>query len=757
MQRADFIRSVAYDGLLRRYGVDFKLEGKSGTLGGKEPFSVAVHPNGDRIAVGFNDSTAVEVYRAKDLQRLFAADTADVANGNLLAVAWSADGARLYASGGYQDAQQAVPVRIWDQAGRGKGRDVAVARDTIMELLPCRDKIAVGTQDPAFGLISLDGKKLVWQESAIADMRDKRRSNFTVSSDGGQVRFGLGIGDDRPVLFDLAAGRLTDQPQPAAGLAEPDTTSLKLSDWENDYAPKLNGKPLALEEHEPARSVAIAPGGDRFVLGAEYLIRAYDKTGKELWSKPGPGPAWGVNIPRDGKFVVAAYRDGTIRWLRLSDGEEVLALFVNAKTREWVLWTPQGYYASSVTGDQDIGWQLNKGWDQAGEFVTAAQLKKHFYRPNVIKRAFDLADSGAAVREAGLSGFKLADLTNHTPPKFRIADPGDKSRADRSPVSVKLELAATDDPVTGFDVKVNGRQVTPRAVRDLPLTTESQIRPLNIPLEKGENHIQVTAHNKVGDSVQDLLVYLDREGVLDKKGKLFILAIGVDKYPKFDSIHWLHYAAADARLMLDTLTKKAGPLHTEVISKLLVTGGDTPPTKANIEDALLFFHDAGPDDTVVLFLAGHGENEGADYLFMPEDAQEVDKKYFRPSTVVKWSVLQQALQDAQGIRIMFVDTCHSRGAYNQRLIKDAADANIVVFSATDSETEAQEDASLGHGIFTYALAEGLNGKADSTKKGAISIGALYTFVSDEVKDLSKGEQEPTFSAAGVKNFVVAKP
>ena len=359
----DRLYTVAYDGLLRRYGgADFKLEGKSRTLGGKEPYSVAVHPNGDRIAVGFNDTTAVEVYRAKDLQRLFAADT-------------------------------------------------------------------------------------------------------------------------------------------------------------------------------------------------------------------------GVNIPRDGRFVVVAYGDGTIRWLRLSDGAEVLALFVNAQNREWVLWTPQGYYASSVAGDQNIGWQLNKGWEQAGEFVTAAQLKKHFYRPDIIKRAFDLADAGAAVREAGLSAdgqasrlvdvpvggggggggdFKLADLTNHTPPKFRIGDPGDKSRADRSPVSVKLELAATDDPVTGFDVTVNGRQVTPRAVRDLPLTTESQIRALNIPLEKGENHIQVTAHNKVGDNVQDLLIYLDREGVLDRKGKLFILAIGVDKYPKFDPINSLHYAAADARLMVDTLAKRQG-------------------------------------------------------------------------------------------------------------------------------------------------------------------------------------------------------
>ncbi|MFY9892593.1 MAG: hypothetical protein WAK63_00475, partial [Xanthobacteraceae bacterium] len=324
--------TVADDGLLRRYGAGFKLEGKRATLGGKEPFSVAVDPNGDRIAVGYKDSTAVEVYRAEDLQLLFAADTAGVDNGGLSAVAWSADGARLYAGGKYQD-KGAFPVRFWDKEGQGKGRDLAVAQNTIMELLPCRDKIAAGTADPAFGLISLDGEKLVWQESAIADMRGKLRSNFTVSNDGSSVRFGLGYGGERPVLFDLAAGRLTDQPQLATGLTEPDTTSRKLSDWEHNYTPKLDGKPLGLEEHEAARSVAIAPGADRFVLGTDEFIRAYDKTGKELWPKrEGPGAAWGVNIPHGGKFVVVAYGDGSIRWLRLADGEEVLALFVNAKT-----------------------------------------------------------------------------------------------------------------------------------------------------------------------------------------------------------------------------------------------------------------------------------------------------------------------------------------------------------------------------------------------------------------------------------------
>jgi hypothetical protein len=157
-----------------------------------------------------------------------------------------------------------------------------------------------------------------------------------------------------------------------------------------------------------------------------------------------------------------------------------------------------------VNGDQMVGWHLNKGWEQAGEFVTAPRLKKHLYRPDIIKRAFELADAEAAVREAGLSGFKLADLASHTSPGFRIVDAGDKTHADKSPVAVRLELGATNDPVTGFDVKVNGRQVTLREVRDIP--QPMQAADLNIPLtlEKGENHIQISARNGVGEIVQDL-------------------------------------------------------------------------------------------------------------------------------------------------------------------------------------------------------------------------------------------------------------
>lgn len=45
-----------------------------------------------------------------------------------------------------------------------------------------------------------------------------------------------------------------------------------------------------------------------------------------------------MNISADGRYVVAAYADGTIRWHRAEDGAELLAFFPHADRTDWVAW-----------------------------------------------------------------------------------------------------------------------------------------------------------------------------------------------------------------------------------------------------------------------------------------------------------------------------------------------------------------------------------------------------------------------------------
>ena len=162
-----------------------------------------------------------------------------------------------------------------------------------------------------------------------------------------------------------------------------------------------------------------------------------------------------------------------------------------------------------------------------------------------------------------------------------------------------------------------------------------------------------------------------------------------------------------------------------MIKRVLINGaGDKDaPTAVNILDAMDLLRDTAESDTVLLFIAGHGVNEEASYRFLPTDVERTGSSY-RGRTVVSWQLLQEAIERAKGRRILFVDTCHSGNAYNQKLGNSAYHANIITYASARFDQEALEDAQLGHGLFTYAVVEGLEGKGAMTAEGDITTRGL---------------------------------
>ncbi len=95
------------------------------------------------------------------------------------------------------------------------------------------------------------------------------------------------------------------------------------------------------------------------------------------------------------------------------------------------------------------------------------------------------------------------------------------------------------------------------------------------------------------------------------------------------------------------------------------------------------------------------------------------------------------------------------GNYGYQALLGIFDKNIVVLSATDAENVSQEMKNVGHGVFTYALLEGLKGKADLiTIDGGkkITFSELNAYVTGMVKHLTKNRQIP-ISQASSDGFV----
>src|SRR5262249_946741 len=149
-----------------------------------------------------------------------------------------------------------------------------------------------------------------------------------------------------PLRFDLRALKLSRDPPSDHRTILAKQAGLAVEGWLNGLSPTLDGKPIELKRYEQSRSLAIHPDGGRFVLGTEWSLRAIDANGQPLWTRKVPSTVWSVNISGDGRLVVAAYGDGTIRWHRMDDGRELLALFVLADKQNWVAWTPEGFYGA---------------------------------------------------------------------------------------------------------------------------------------------------------------------------------------------------------------------------------------------------------------------------------------------------------------------------------------------------------------------------------------------------------------------------
>ena len=761
--------ATSYDGKLRLYDERLKLLVAPRTVpGGERPFFARFSPDGRRIAVGFDDSTAVSVVSGEDLKLRYRVDTRGADNGDLSKVAWSADGETLYAAGrnSLDDGQH--PVRAWPQQGRGPRQTWPVATSTVFDLQPLSDgRLVYAAADPAWGVLDAHGHRLVQQSPPILD-HGGNYDEFRLSAAGDVVEFEQvtwreGRWQASLARFDLAARRLERGVSPLAGLHAPRTEGLAVTDWKDSH-PRLAGQSLALaDQYELSRSLAVSPDAQRFALGTEWHVRLFDHQGHVLWRKPTPDVAWLVNLSADDRFVVAALGDGSLRWYRSDDGgSEALALFVHADGERWVLWTPEGFYDAAPGADNLIGYHLNQGRDQAGEFVASGQLAKQFYRPDLIARrlAGDEGAIAAAVREVG---DVRQVLTAGLRPEVTLLS--DTTAESAGEYELKLKVQARSGGVGQVEIRINGAALEGRTS---PPTGGMLSQRLS--LGPGRNVITAAVYdraNKQASEPVQAVVTVRPSGV---KPTLHVLAIGVTKYRDGTLAKGVRFAADDAVAFARTL-KRHGLAEVEAVTDpVLLT--DQQATRERIVGELeAFAQKVRPADLFVVYLAGHGTSlEDGEYYYLPWGLRYTGQAAIKEQAL-SGPQLRALLARINATKTLVVlDSCSS-GAFTRLQVagRDLGDkgsidrfarlSGRVVLAAAGDQRMALESPDNRQGIYTGALIRGLQGAADTSRNGLVEVGELADFVEAEVARVSlklfNYEQFPMRDIQG-QNFPVSR-
>lgn len=290
----------------------------------------------------------------------------------------------------------------------------------------------------------------------------------------------------------------------------------------------------------------------------------------------------------------------------------------------------------------------------------------------------------------------------------------------------------------------------------------------NVPLRVGDSELIVRAIDKGGNiGTKTLKIRSEMPGVIPterpagSKPNLWVLAVGVSGYK--DSNLNLKYADNDAKSIAKALKIQEGRLFGEVHYKLLL---NEDGTRENILLGMSkFLGMASYDDLVIIFIAGHGvkDKQTGSYYFITHDA--------RPDNLMTMGLLWSIFDEAQrrlasnvSKVMLWIDTCHAgamkvamRGAEAgeelSQALKSAEGTFVLAASKPGEESEESEEFKLkgeaeGHGVFTYALLEGLQFEADMDSDKSITVSELNSYVAKRVPRLTKGRQHPFFRMSG---------
>jgi len=618
--------------------------------------------------------------------------------------------------------------------------------------------------------------------SLAAGTMGRTVTSLAFSSDGRTLAVG---GVDAKTNIDIAAmmsGAMSGQRQKGQkkGSVQPDPSDLmkdlkveavgQVKLWDVTTGSEIG----AIKGHGRGVSkVAFSRDGKLLAsAGTDNTIKIWDVgTRSELHTLAGhTASIESIDFAPDGQLLASASEDGSTFLWDTKTGEHLLTLISLDDGGEWMVVTPQGLFDGTPVSWNQILWRYNQ------ETFNVAPIEwffNEFYYPGL------LSDIFAGKRPRVAQDVSKKDRRQPVV-KLSLAGPATDSVATRT---IKVKLDISDAPADKDNPKGAGAQDL-RLFRNGSLVKVWHGDVLNgqsavsleeeITVTAGPNRLVAYAFNRDNVKSKDAPLVFNGADSLKRKGTAYIIAVGVNEYE--NSQYNLKYAKADAQSFGDEMrrrqTQLAGFERVEVIQLLdqdatkanilaaikRLAGETGPPSlKAGPLDAL---KRAEPEDTVVIYYAGHGTAQAQRFYLIPHDLGYTGERTKLTEQGLK-TILAHSISDIEletavesldaGHLLLIIDACNSgqaleteekrRGPMNSKgLAQLAYEKGMYILTAAQSFQAALEAAQLGHGYLTYALVEeGLKTPAADAepKDGVVIAREWLNFATERVPQMQE--------------------
>ncbi len=254
----------------------------------------------------------------------------------------------------------------------------------------------------------------------------------------------------------------------------------------------------------------------------------------------------------------------------------------------------------------------------------------------------------------------------------------------------------------------------------------------------------------------DKLEPLDPSNIINKSSNNKVaLIIGIENYTEAPKAN---YANLDAKYFFD-YARRAFGVKKQNINLLLNEEATVVKTDKAVSLWLKSKIKKNKSD-LVIFFAGHGlaSTDGKELYLLPQDG---NPDRLERTALSRTDLFKEIISLNPKSVTMFLDTCYSGVSRDEEMllasarpIRIVADDqkgipdNFTIFSASKLDQISSGLKEANHGIFSYYLMKGLEGKADSNQDKKITNGELLTYmdenISQKAAELGR-QQNPTLA------------
>ncbi|WP_165230973.1 WD40 repeat domain-containing protein [Aquisphaera insulae] len=442
--------------------------------------------------------------------------------------------------------------------------------------------------------------------------------------------------------------------------------------------------------------------------------------------------------------------------------------------REWVCWTPQGFYDTSIAGDaRHLGWHINPDYraSRSTDFVPIGTYAATMLQPRVLEQVWGLGSIDRAAAALGMpAGLPTFDLLafERQPPAIefapvrggvRLPAPGILWTLSQPDPSVEVRIAAPAwSQVTARRIIVDGEAINLRPLAAPATVVQESVKLQLQPRRRVRLAVEATSVDRTRRSDWVDMIYLPPPvpppaPPRPKPGRLVVLAVGNGLTRNPDLLPAVPFADSDAVTMAGAIsghlvTRDGDPCDRgRPEDSIILAGADADSRRVNQSLRGLFQRinakQLRREDVIAVVIASHVLSFGNETHVAVADSALNGGGAIQPSIpATEISDILGRLSD-YGCRVLvFVDGVHQlpEGAPRSDVkawIRDLRENRGVICFVASKEGPSDTSRLSGQGVFAQGVVAGLQGVGNAS----YSLEDFRLRLVQQVRDLSERVQE----------------